>query len=286
MKKIEFPHPQLLLNTNYISIDNEVILIDSHSNTDISVYPIEPDFLALTICEQGGFEGSINLNYFKVKAPALTVALPSQKVNITKKEENIITKHLLISKNFMETLLPNIKERIPLLLSINNSPIIELTTSELETINGCFKILKFALNDKNNINRKEVAKHLLLAFYYGIGLHTNTQNSNQKSHYEQLTEKFLILVRKRFREQRSVEYYASELFVTPKHLSKVILEVSGISAKDWITKLVIIESKTLLKSSALTIQQISDELNFPSQSFFGKYFKRNCGISPKKFRES
>jgi AraC-like DNA-binding protein len=47
-----------------------------------------------------------------------------------------------------------------------------------------------------------------------------------------------------------------------------------------------LEAKALLKSTDKTIQQISDELNFPSQSFFGKYFKRRAGISPKNYRKS
>ena len=45
------------------------------------------------------------------------------------------------------------------------------------------------------------------------------------------------------------------------------------------------EAKVLLKSSALTVQQITHELNFPSQSFFGKYFKRLTSLSPKEYRE-
>jgi AraC-like DNA-binding protein len=45
------------------------------------------------------------------------------------------------------------------------------------------------------------------------------------------------------------------------------------------------EAKALLKSTNMTIRQISDELNFPSQSFFGKYFKRCEGASPKEYRE-
>jgi len=45
-----------------------------------------------------------------------------------------------------------------------------------------------------------------------------------------------------------------------------------------------LESKALLKSTNKTVEQISDELNFPSQSFFGKYFKRVTGMSPKEYK--
>ena len=58
------------------------------------------------------------------------------------------------------------------------------------------------------------------------------------------------------------------------------------TAVSWIERLVVLEAQVMLKSSNLNIQQISDELNFKSQSFFGKYFKKFTGMSPKEFRNS
>ena len=54
----------------------------------------------------------------------------------------------------------------------------------------------------------------------------------------------------------------------------------------WIDAYVILEAKTLLKSGKLTIQQISEQLNFSNQSFFGKFFKRCAGMSPKDYMNS
>jgi AraC-like DNA-binding protein len=82
------------------------------------------------------------------------------------------------------------------------------------------------------------------------------------------------------------EVYADQLCLTPKYFSKVIKDNSGASASEWIDNYVILETKALLKSTNMTILQISDELNFPSQSFFGKYFKRVTGMSPKSYREN
>ena len=59
----------------------------------------------------------------------------------------------------------------------------------------------------------------------------------------------------------------------------------SLSAKEWIDDYVVLEAKALLKSTNMTIQQISYELNFPSQSFFGKYFKRSVGLSPLEYRK-
>ena len=49
----------------------------------------------------------------------------------------------------------------------------------------------------------------------------------------------------------------------------------------------VIESiESCLSSTTMTVQEISDELDFPSQSVFGKYFKRVEGMSPKAYRQS
>ena len=71
------------------------------------------------------------------------------------------------------------------------------------------------------------------------------------------------------------------LCVTPKHLSATIKETSGRTAGEWIDSYVIIEAKTLLRNTGLTIQEVSAKLNFSNQSFFGKYFKHITGISPR-----
>ena len=78
-------------------------------------------------------------------------------------------------------------------------------------------------------------------------------------------------------------YYAGKMFLTPKHLSTVVKEVSGKTAGEWIDSLVILEAKALLKSSEQSIQEIADELHFANQSFFGKYFKHHTGMSPKEY---
>lgn len=101
-----------------------------------------------------------------------------------------------------------------------------------------------------------------------------------------LSDRFLTLVRENFKQERFLDFYADALNITPKHLSRTIKNQTGVSAVEWIDRFVILEAKVLLKSSRLNIQQISDKLNFPSQSFFGKYFKKKTGLSPKEFRNS
>jgi len=124
-------------------------------------------------------------------------------------------------------------------------------------------------------------------------LNTNTRylNDNSTEHrdqtrHEALTEEFLSLANLHYREQREVSFYADKLHLTPKYLSKIIKQNSGKSANQWVDDNVMLEARALLRSTNMNIQQISDHLHFPSQSSFGKYFKRKAGVSPKEYRKS
>ena len=70
--------------------------------------------------------------------------------------------------------------------------------------------------------------------------------------------------------------YSGGLCITSKYLSRIIKDITGYTALDYIENYVVTEAKAMLNSTMMTVQQISDSLNFPSQSVFGKYFKHQC----------
>lgn len=86
--------------------------------------------------------------------------------------------------------------------------------------------------------------------------------------------------------ERNLSYYAEKIGITTNYLSKLVKEYSGKTAVEWINEYVILEAKTMIKHTQYTIQEIAYKLNFPSPSFFGKYFKRLTGISPKRYKNS
>ncbi|MDE7115946.1 MAG: helix-turn-helix domain-containing protein, partial [Muribaculaceae bacterium] len=143
------------------------------------------------------------------------------------------------------------------------------------------------IDDKTNPYRSQAFLFELTSFIFKtIYKWFDSYKDEVMSNQGRMTDQFLILAQQNFKHQRFLDFYAQKLEVTPKHLSRTLKSQTGYTAVEWIERFVILEAKVLLKSSNLNIQQISDELNFPSQSFFGKYFKKLTGMSPKEFRNS
>lgn len=110
-------------------------------------------------------------------------------------------------------------------------------------------------------------------------------NSARLSRQEELFRRFIALVNQHSKHERSVNFYADKLCLTPHYLSSVIRETSGQTVMQWINQAVILEAKVLLKHSNLLVFQISDELNFPNPSFFSKFFKRMTGMTPAEYQK-
>lgn len=99
-----------------------------------------------------------------------------------------------------------------------------------------------------------------------------------------IVQKFLMSVYRHFRTEHDVAYYAKEQCLTPSYFSFIVKGKTMRSASEWIIEMIINESKQLLTSTNMSIKEISSTLGFPTQSFFGKYFKTNEGLSPKSYR--
>ena len=71
---------------------------------------------------------------------------------------------------------------------------------------------------------------------------------------------------------------------THAYLCSIVKKSTGNTCMSIISGMVIMNAKSQLKLTGLSVQAISDSLNFADISFFGKYFKRYTGMSPLEYR--
>ena len=168
--------------------------------------------------------------------------------------------------------------------TIAEYPLIELDERSCRAIESYLTMCRDLAHETGNPHREEILRLTTRAFFLGLGHTIHKQHTAPKERGAELTTKFLRLVEAHYRTHRNLSFYAEQMSLTPKYLSTAVKATSGKSAMQWIEYYVILDASSQLSSTERTIKEIAYDLNFPSQSFFGKYFSRIVGLSPLAYR--
>ena len=265
-----------------IVVGNDLTLATYKGGEPMNCSPEKYEHAAIIVCTAGHCNLKINLENYEVEAPSLITIMPGQIVEPMAASQNFSAIIIALSKRFIDMInLPGWQQNY---LQMYNHPAQPLDESQVNAMRFFFTVLHHAASDEDNPFRLQVIENMIRVFYYGGVSRMKQHDTNTSTFKNGIVERFMNLVREHYREERLIGFYADKLCITPKYLSKVVKEHTGRSAGEWIERHVILEARAMLQSSDMTIQQISTSLNFPNQSFFGKYFKRATGLSPKQYR--
>lgn len=270
-------------SANILCLGNDIMLLEG-LETEFAFPPYfrteDPMILILT---HGSISGRLNLKEIEIVAPALVLIIPEQILEFLSASDDCDGVVLQYSSNFYTQI--GLSSNYQLRSTLSGQVKIQLETESLEAVMLYVHMLKKLMRQTDNPYLLLSAVNLTRAFFYGLGYYLHKSlKERQLSQNEQLVNDFTVAVAKHCKKERLIDYYADLLHVTPKHLMNTVRNVTGRTAGKWIEQLVILEAKSLLYNSFLTISQVSDMLSFPDQSTFCKYFKRIVGISPKEFR--
>ena len=239
---------------------------------------------AIMICTKGELRLKINLEEYNVTAPTLITLMPGQITEYIESSNDLQLYAIALSKRFIDMInIPGWQQQY---MEMYNNPLHTLDEQALRAIHIFYTIMYHAASNTDNPFRLQVIENLIRVFYYGGVSNLRQHPEGTPLSKNNIVRRFMELVQEHYREERLIGFYADKLCITPKYLSKLVKENTGRSAGDWIENHVILEARAMLQSSDMTIQQIAASLNFPNQSFFGKYFKRATGLSPKQYRNN
>ena len=137
---------------------------------------------------------------------------------------------------------------------------------------------------KQEITESFLRTLLLMVCEQLLNKDTNGEEDQSTDRDKVLFNQFLTLVEKEQQKRHQVAYYAEKLYISPKYLSTVCTRVSGKSPMRWITDSVMEQCYTMLKTTSLSVKEISNRLGFPNPSFFGQYFRDEAGMTPMEYR--
>ena len=270
-------------------LGNDLLLIEDYKIIDDYKEPFKLDITTAVIYEEGSAVIRINMKEYHIAAPAMVVMLGDQTFQYLSTDHQPKVKAFVFSNKLLEGLFNDAHTPATLYRVVFDNPVLQLDKDSKFVLDTFYNMLHGLIKAPTGDNRLEAAKHLILALFYGymstsqIRAKDKDENRNRAT---DLSDEFLELLHANYKTNREIGFYADRLFVTPKYLSRCVKEVTGRTAGDWIDNHVINESKALLASTRLTIQQISDRMGFLSTALFGKFFKRVEGITPTAYRKS
>ena len=232
---------------------------------------------------QGTGRISINLIEYEVSAHQIIIIPDNSLIELLEISPDYDFQVIVPACNFLPALpgsiLSETYTRNGIVLSLNEE---EWTQAEM-----FFTLLWNILH--SSPYRRETVQHFIISLLYNLKYtyeQTRTTTPLRLSRREEIFRRFIALVNEHSKQERSVNFYADKLCLTPHYLSTIIREASGQTVMQWINQSVVLEAKVLLKHSDLLIFQISDELNFPNPSFFSKFFKRMTGMTPAEYQKT
>ena len=285
--------PQIEAKERGASIPNELALFTYSDlvKSDVTIMdklrqPHKFDFFMMIFHFAGSINLKIDMVEYDLSEPNNSIRImPSQIVGLESVSADFDAHVVIMSRSFLENLLVYINGNVSLRPGIKLDAIEPLQPVEVRGLDLFVNALRRVLQNDDNPYRMKVVQHVIMAIFYSSErLRDINDNDPTRSSADNISRTFLQLVKDNFRQERQLKFYSDALCITPRYLSRVVRECTGSSASDWIERYVVLEARALLKSTNMTIQQISDYLNFPSQTFFGKYFKRRAGLSPKEYR--
>ena len=267
----------------------EMRLFDDITWNDLLEAPTQIGFLLIALCTEGEVEFSINNRKHSMGVGDLFISFGDQILEESNVSNNFHAKAVLMSRSFAQNCIVGLNHMWPYLLYLMEHPVMHTTQEEQDWLLDCYQLIRRRLSKQPGRYMREATVSLVRAFYFEIcdllEVRVKPDQSGAQNRAYAIFDQFIRLASAHFKQERSVEWYSSEMCLTPKHLSEVVKQVSGKTAGQWITTLVIIEIKSLLRNTTLSIKEVAQEMNFPNQSFLGKYFKNIEGVSPSDFRK-
>ena len=247
-------------------------------------------------CQRGSVEVSLEGCHYHIKPGDVYIYMASTLVHLLHKSED--AEGIMVEVDFYY-ILPIVNKVINVesQLFMRKNPCVSLSGEQCAHFEYLLNNLWDRINaedcQKENVQYQHLKLELIKSMgqticYEILNMYFTNQPLQplQQGKKDVVFQNFMLSLFRFYRKERDVSFYARMQHITPRYFSAIIKEKTGDSALQWIVRMVITEAKQFLEESDLSIKEIADQLNFPTQSFFGKYFKQYVGVSPKEYRNN
>ena len=285
-------------NTNIERVtyaDGRILIADNISRLPVNEKAYRPDMFIVLICSQGRLQTDINGRQYLIEAGdmllcnsfhTLTDALHSIDFSCsiycfpgTSSAEAVHVNEKVLRDFFFA----------------NDNPVIHLTEEQ----RGLFRTYKILIGKKLEDGASRYSEQSMSGLHKAILYDiltiidkqkhetteaTSTHEEEYPSVKSEKVKHFLMLLAEDDSRHHTVEYFASQLCVTPKYLSVICKQETGKTPSCWIRERLIEKIRYYLLNTSLSAKEIAHRVDMPNASFFGKFVKQHFGCTPMEYR--
>ncbi len=269
------------------SVHYQVEVFDANRHFQVS-YPHRHDFYEILYLYNGSGFHIIDSNKYEIKPPCVFFMSPGQahKLELSHDIKGFIFLftaefYLLDQKNKNRLL------EFPFFFSLeqNNPPLLLTSEKDKNFLKELFDRGSMEILKQKDVSEEIIRSLLDLILLTCDQIYPKDSNKVQRGKGHILVKNFFSLIEENYQNNLRVNDYAEKLAVTPNHLTQMVRQITGKTSVELIQKKLIAEVKRLLLHTNLTVTEISMHMNFPDQSYFTKFFKKQTGITPLQFRK-
>lgn len=239
----------------------------------------------ILICHSGTATFDYNHTAYTARARDIIVVFPGDIYSLTKPSADFTASWVSFTPQVMEEALYNFPTSF--FSHIADHPIYNLSDNEHYTNRMEYlKLLYTRLADQSNVCRYEIALAFLRTLFMEILnriVHNFNIDTSEPKHRQRLLDEFVSRVTST-PQCREVAYFAQLLCITPKHLSAIVADGTGFTAKEFIDRTAISAIKQLLRTTELSVKQIAERLDFSGSGNLCRFFKANTGVTISDFK--
>ena len=283
-------------------MSNDNVIYFQVKGNDDDVFKVEHKVKKLTqggmfICNRG--KASIKLDDMPIilEENTMVVYFPYSTLEITYRSDDLNGIIMAIELDGVQPLLAKITD-IDSVLHIRQNPFTVINEEDRIRIFEYIKLYErhlqlskfYAINNQrrfwqfNNIQLENIKTNLILQIFL-VYTPEDASPKNSVNRKDEIVRKFLNDLQHNYINQHEVGFYSNLQYISMRYFSFVIKDRTGKTPSQWIAAKLCNDAKHMLTDTNLTVKEIADQLKFPNQSYFGKWFKTNMGMGPLEYKK-
>ena len=268
---------------------NEVVVfgIDTDKCKEYKVAPMSCDSFCIIIVTDGTAKLSVNYSVEELRKNSMAFLMPNMVMSFSNADNGFKMKGVCFTPAYFDDLssYAPVYNQMNAFMGDNVMPIQSLSENEME----CMKAMLNLYKDINigQLHYNGLLQHLsnLLLLRFAEILRSGCMSDTSKvSHSVEIYREFRKLLINNYLKEHYIQFYSSQLSVSPTYLSRIVRKISGRTVNEHIAHMLITEARRLLDCTDMTVKQISYRLGFSDQAAFGKFFRNQFGTSPTAYR--